>query len=103
LADRPLVLLRRFKLSVTQVCQVPDRSAPVGGPSDLGFSDNFDRVQTVDIAVTGTMNRLALGRGVSACTQKLCKLPITTTYEDRGYKYKGSSCVEALLAISSRH
>jgi hypothetical protein len=81
LADRPLVLLRRFKLSVTQVCQVPDRSAPVGGPSDLDFFDSSDRVQTVDIAVTGTADHPALGRGPSACTQKLCKLPIMATYE----------------------
>jgi hypothetical protein len=65
MADRPLVLLTRFMLSVIQVCQVPDRPAPVGGPSDLDFSD---RVQTVDIAITGATDRLALGREPSACT-----------------------------------
>ena len=67
--------------SVIPSCQVPDRPALEGGPSRLDFSDSSDRFQTVDIAVTGTADRPALGRGPSACTQKLCKLPITATYE----------------------
>jgi hypothetical protein len=79
-ADRLLILLRLIKLSVTQVCQVPERPASVGGPSDLDFSDNSDRFQTIDIAITGTVDRPALGRGPSACTQNLCKLHITATY-----------------------
>jgi hypothetical protein len=58
--------------SVIQVCQVPNRPVPVGGPSDLDFSDNFDRFQTVDIVVTGTADRPAIGRGPSTCAQKLC-------------------------------
>jgi hypothetical protein len=86
LADRPLVLLRLIKHSVTQVCQVSDRPALVGGPSDLDFSDSSDRFQMVDIAVTSTVDRPAIGRGPSACTQNLCKLHITTTYVLRGYK-----------------
>ena len=70
--DRPLVLLRLINLSVTQVCQVPDRLAPVGGPSDLDFSDSSNMFQTVDIAVTGTVDRPGLGREPSVCAQKLC-------------------------------
>jgi hypothetical protein len=42
------------------------------GPSDLDFSDSSDRFQTVDIAVTGTANRPAIGRGPSVRAQKLC-------------------------------
>jgi hypothetical protein len=72
MTDRPLELLRLTKHSVIQVCQVPDRPASVGGPSDLDFSDSSDRFQTVDIAITSTADRLALGRGSSACAQKLC-------------------------------
>jgi hypothetical protein len=71
---------------VTQVCQVPDRLAPVGGPSDLDFSDSSNMFQTVDITVIGTADRPAIGRGPSACAQKLCKFHITATYVLRGYK-----------------
>jgi hypothetical protein len=71
-ADRPLKLLRLTKHSVIQVCQVPDRPAPVGRPSDLDFSDSFDRFQTVDIAVTGMEDHPAIERGPSVCAQKLC-------------------------------
>jgi hypothetical protein len=42
------------------------------GPSGLDFSDSCDRFQTVDIAITGTTDRPAIGRGPSACAQKLC-------------------------------
>jgi hypothetical protein len=86
LANRPLVLLRLIKLSATQVCQVSDRPASVGGPSDLDFFDNSDRFQTIDIVVTGTADRSVLGRGPSVCTQKLCMLHITATYDKKGYK-----------------
>jgi hypothetical protein len=72
MADSSLELLRLTKHSVIQVCQVPDRSALVGGPSDLDFSDSSDRFQTVDIAVIGMADRPAIGRGTSACAQKLC-------------------------------
>jgi hypothetical protein len=37
------------------------------GPSGLDFFDSSDRFQTVDIVVTGTMDRPAIGRGSSAC------------------------------------
>jgi hypothetical protein len=69
MANSPLELLRLTKHYVIQVCQVPDCPAPVGGPSSLDFSDRF---QTVDIAVTGTANCLAIGHGPSARAQKLC-------------------------------
>ena len=72
MADRPLELLRLTRHSVIQGCQVPDRPAMVGGPSDLDFSDSSDRFQTVDIAVTGTADRPAIGRGSFVCAQKLC-------------------------------
>jgi hypothetical protein len=68
-------------LSVIQVCQVPNRPAPVGGPSDLDFSDSSDRVQTVNITITSAVDHPALGRGSFVCTQKLCKLPLTVAYE----------------------
>ena len=72
MADRPLELLRLTKHSIIQVCQVPDRPAPVGGPSNLDFSDSSDRFQTVDIAVTGMADRSTIERGPSVCVQKLC-------------------------------
>jgi hypothetical protein len=72
MTDPLLELLRLTKHSVIQVCQVPDRSAPVGGPSDLDFSDSSHRFQTVDIAITSMADRPALGRGSFACAQKLC-------------------------------
>jgi hypothetical protein len=72
MVDRPLELLRLTRHSVVQGCQVPDRPAPVGGPSDLDFSNSSDRFQTVDIVVTGTADRPAIGHGSSACAQKLC-------------------------------
>jgi hypothetical protein len=53
-------------------CQVLDRPALEGGPSGLDFSNSSDRFQTVNIAVTSTTNRPAMGRGPSACAQKLC-------------------------------
>jgi hypothetical protein len=52
--------------------QVSDHPAPAGGPSGLDFSDNSNRFQMVDIAVTGMVDRPAIGRGPSACAQKLC-------------------------------
>jgi hypothetical protein len=56
------------------------------GPSDLDFSYSSDRFQTIDIAITVTANRPALRRGLSTCTQNLCKLHIMATYVLRGYK-----------------
>jgi hypothetical protein len=58
--------------SVIPSCHVPDRPVLEGGPSGLDFSDNSDRFQTVNIAVTGTTDRPAMGHGSSACAQKLC-------------------------------
>jgi hypothetical protein len=46
--------------------------ALVGGSSGLDFYDSSGRFQTVDIAVTGTTYRPTIGRGPSACAQKLC-------------------------------
>jgi hypothetical protein len=72
MADRLLELLWLTKRSVIPSCQVPDRPAPVGGPSNPDFSDSSDMFETVDIAITGTANRPAIERGPSACAQKLC-------------------------------
>jgi hypothetical protein len=58
--------------SIIPSYQVSDRSTLVGGPSGLNFSDSSDRFQTVNIAVTGTTDRPAMGRGPSVCAQKLC-------------------------------
>jgi hypothetical protein len=58
--------------SIFPSCQVPDRPALEGGPSGLDFSDSSDRFQMVNIAVTGTTDRLAMGRRPFACAQKLC-------------------------------
>jgi hypothetical protein len=55
--------------SVIPSCEVPDRLALEGGPSGLNFSDRF---QTVNIDITGTADRPSMGRGPSACAQKLC-------------------------------
>jgi hypothetical protein len=72
MVDSLLELLRLTKHFVIQVYQVPDRPSPVGGPSGLDFSDSSNRFKTVDIAVTGTTDRPAIGCGPSACAQKLC-------------------------------
>jgi hypothetical protein len=58
--------------SVIPSCQVSDRLAMVGGPSGLDFYDSSDRFQTVNIAVTGMADRPSMGRGPSACAQKMC-------------------------------
>jgi hypothetical protein len=44
-----------------------DHPTLVGGPSDLDFSNSSDRFQTVNIAVTGTVDRSTMGHGPSAC------------------------------------
>jgi hypothetical protein len=49
----------------------------VGGLSGPTFSDNSDNFQTGIIAVMCTADRLALGRGPSACAQNWCFLLIT--------------------------
>ena len=61
--------------SVIPSCQVPNRPALEGGPSDLDFSDSSDRFQTVYIAVIGTADRSAMGadrprvrRSYASCT-----------------------------------
>jgi hypothetical protein len=43
--------------SVIPSCQVPDCPALEGGPFGVDFSDISYRFQTVDIAVTGTVDR----------------------------------------------
>jgi hypothetical protein len=58
--------------SVIPSCQVPDRPTLECGSSGLDFSDISDRIQTVDVAVTGTADHPAIGHGPSACAQKLC-------------------------------
>jgi hypothetical protein len=58
--------------SVIPSSKAPNRLALEGGPSGLDFSDSSDRFQTVDIAVTGTTDHPTIGRGPSACAQKLC-------------------------------
>jgi hypothetical protein len=58
--------------SVIPSCKALDCPALEGGPLGLDFSDSSDRFQTVDIAVTGTTDRPTIGRGPSACAQKLC-------------------------------
>jgi hypothetical protein len=58
--------------SVIPSCQVSDRPALEGEPSGLDFFDSSDRFQTVNIVVTSTADRPTMGRGPSACAQKLC-------------------------------
>jgi hypothetical protein len=62
-------------------CQVVDGPAKVGRLFVPHFSDSSDRFQTGKIAVMCTADRPALGRGPSACAQKMCKLHITVGFE----------------------
>jgi hypothetical protein len=62
-------------------CQVADGPIKVGGLSGPHFSDSSDRFQTGKIAFMCTADRPALGRGPSACAQKMCKLHITVGFE----------------------
>jgi hypothetical protein len=62
-------------------CQVADGLTKVGGLSGPHFSDNSDRFQMGKISVMCTADRPALGRGPSACVQKMCKLHITVGFE----------------------
>jgi hypothetical protein len=62
-------------------CQVADGPAKVGGLSGPHFSDSSDRFQTKKLAVMCTTDRLALGRGPSACAQNMCCLHITVGFE----------------------
>jgi hypothetical protein len=78
-ADRPAMNGGQFaritltdQRSVISSCQVPDRPVLEGGPSGLDFSDKPDRFQMINIVVAGTADRPAMGRGPSACAQKLC-------------------------------
>jgi hypothetical protein len=57
---------------VIPCCQVLDRPAQEGGLSALDFYNSSGRFQTINIAITSTADRLAMGRGPSACAQKLC-------------------------------
>jgi hypothetical protein len=52
----------------------------LGGLSGPTFSDTSDRFQTAFIAVMCTADRLALGRGPSACAQNMCFLHITVGF-----------------------
>jgi hypothetical protein len=77
-------------------CQVSDGPAKVGGLSRPYFSDSSDRFQTGKIVVMCTADRPALGRGPSACAQKMCKLHITVGFERcainrRGARVRGPS------------
>jgi hypothetical protein len=77
-------------------CQVADSPAKVGGRSEPHFSDSSDRFQTGKIAVMCTADRPALGRGPSACAQKMCNLHITVRFElcainRRGARVRGLS------------
>ena len=58
--------------SVIPSCQVPERPALEGGLFGLDFSDSSYRFQTVDIAVTGTVDRPTIGCRPSVYAQKLC-------------------------------
>jgi hypothetical protein len=62
-------------------CQVADGPAKVSGLYGPHFSNSSDRFQTGKIAVMCTADRLALGRGPSACAQEMCKLHITVGFE----------------------
>jgi hypothetical protein len=62
----------------------------VGGPSGLDFSDSSDRFQTVDIVVTSTEDRPAIGRGPSACAEKLCYMHITAMFLLRAINRSGA-------------
>jgi hypothetical protein len=62
-------------------CQVADSPAKVGGLSGPHFSDSSDRFQTGKLVVMCTADRPALGRGPSACAQKMCCLHITVGFE----------------------
>jgi hypothetical protein len=75
-ADRPVMnggqsarITSTNQRSVIPSYQVPDRPTLVGGPSDLNFSDSSDRFRTVNIVVTGTADRPAMGRGPSVCAE----------------------------------
>jgi hypothetical protein len=72
MADSPRVLILRGQSSGAPSYQVPDGPTKVGGLSGPRFSDSSDRFQTGNIAVTCTVDRPALGRGPSACAQKVC-------------------------------
>jgi hypothetical protein len=71
-------------------CQVPDRPTRVGGSSGPAFSDSPDTFQTIKIAVTGKADQSAIGRGSSACAQKVCYLHITTRKEWRAINRSGA-------------
>jgi hypothetical protein len=71
-------------------CQVSDGPAKVGGLSRPRFSDSYDRFQTGKIVVRCTADCPALGRGPSACAQKMCKLHITVGFLKGAINRKGA-------------
>jgi hypothetical protein len=77
-------------------CQVSDRP-------DLPFSDSTDRFQTGKLVVTGTADCPAIGRGPSACVQKVCYLHITASKEWRAINRSGARVCVLFLAIPSTH
>jgi hypothetical protein len=79
-ADGPHVLTPLSQSSGAPSCQVANGSAKVGGLSGPHFSDSSDRFQTGKIVVICMADRPALGRGPSACAQKMCKLHITVGF-----------------------
>jgi hypothetical protein len=66
------VLILRGQSSGASSCQAPDGPAKVGGLFGTRISDSSDIFQTGKIVVTCTADRPALGRGPSACAQKVC-------------------------------
>jgi hypothetical protein len=71
-------------------CQVLDRPTRVGGSSGPAFSNSSDTFQMIKIVVTGKADRLAIGRGPSACAQKVCYLHIMTRKEWRAINRSGA-------------
>jgi hypothetical protein len=57
---------------------------------DLPFFDSSDRFQTGKLAVIGTADRPALGRGPSACAQNESILHITVEFEWRPINRSGA-------------
>ena len=80
MADSLRVLTLHGQSSGAPSCQVLDSPAKVGGLFEPRFSNSSDRFQTGKIAVMCTADRLALGRGPSACAQEMCKLHITVGF-----------------------
>jgi hypothetical protein len=89
-ADGPRVLTPLGQSSGALSCQIADSPAKVGGLFGPHFSDNSNRFQTGKIAIMFTTDRPALGRGPSACAQKMCKLRITVGFERCAINRRGA-------------